>query len=56
MAKDDQGLEGGLLYTCTQFGSAVGISAAATEGAYVHELFYGYDAPHGLINMFTGSE
>ncbi|MBL1111055.1 FAD-dependent monooxygenase [Streptomyces sp. 110] len=31
-------------------------AAAATEGVYVHELFYGDDAPHGLINMFTGGE
>ncbi len=28
-------------------------AAAAVEGAFVHELFYGDDAPHGLINMFT---
>ncbi|GAA2338707.1 hypothetical protein SVIO_106170 [Streptomyces violaceusniger] len=31
-------------------------AAAGTEGTYVHELFYGDDAPHGLINMFTGGE
>ncbi|MFI0820199.1 FAD-dependent oxidoreductase [Streptomyces sp. NPDC021098] len=29
-------------------------AAAAAEGAYVHELFYGADAPHGLIDMFAG--
>ncbi|WP_030257679.1 MFS transporter [Streptomyces violens] len=27
VAKEEQGLAGGLLYTCTQFGSAVGVSA-----------------------------
>ncbi|CDR01821.1 FAD-dependent oxidoreductase [Streptomyces iranensis] len=31
-------------------------AAAATEGTYVHELFYGDDTPHSLINMFTGGE
>jgi 2-polyprenyl-6-methoxyphenol hydroxylase-like FAD-dependent oxidoreductase len=31
-------------------------AAAATEGAQVHELFYGDDAPHGLVAMFTGHD
>ncbi|MEE4596155.1 NAD(P)/FAD-dependent oxidoreductase [Streptomyces sp. DSM 41524] len=31
-------------------------AAAATEGIHVHELFYGDEAPHGLINMFAGGE
>ncbi|MER5430139.1 NAD(P)/FAD-dependent oxidoreductase [Streptomyces sp. NPDC002588] len=31
-------------------------AAAATEGTYVHDMLYGDDAPHGLINMFTGGE
>lgn len=30
--------------------------AAATEGAQVHEMFYGAGAPHSLINLFTGHE
>ncbi|MFF1464389.1 FAD-dependent oxidoreductase [Streptomyces sp. NPDC058330] len=29
---------------------------AATDGAQLHELLFGEDAPHGLIAMFTGHE
>ena len=31
-------------------------AAAATEGIRLHELFYGDDAPHSLIDMFNGHE
>ncbi|MFH9548418.1 FAD-dependent oxidoreductase [Streptomyces sp. NPDC051445] len=31
-------------------------AAAATDGAHLHELLYGDNAPHSLIDMFTGSE
>ncbi|MFD9462058.1 FAD-dependent oxidoreductase [Streptomyces sp. NPDC060027] len=31
-------------------------AAAATDGAELHELLFGDNAPHGLINMFTGHE
>ncbi|MBI0293612.1 FAD-dependent monooxygenase [Streptomyces sp. PRKS01-29] len=31
-------------------------AAAAAEGAHIHGLFYGDDAPHGLITLFTGGE
>ncbi|MYX71019.1 FAD-dependent monooxygenase, partial [Streptomyces sp. SID3915] len=29
---------------------------AATDGAQLHELLFGEDAPHGLIAVFTGHE
>ncbi|HBF80787.1 MAG TPA: FAD-dependent oxidoreductase [Streptomyces sp.] len=31
-------------------------AAAATDGARLHGLLFGQDAPHGLITMFTGHE
>ncbi|MFD4481235.1 MULTISPECIES: FAD-dependent oxidoreductase [unclassified Streptomyces] len=31
-------------------------AAAAADGAELHELLFGEDAPHGLITMFTGGE
>ncbi|GAA1932521.1 FAD-dependent oxidoreductase [Streptantibioticus ferralitis] len=31
-------------------------AAAATDGAHLHELLFGDNAPHSLINMFTGHE
>jgi 2-polyprenyl-6-methoxyphenol hydroxylase-like FAD-dependent oxidoreductase len=31
-------------------------AAAAADGAHLHELLFGDDAPHSLINMFTGDE
>ncbi|GAA1936904.1 NAD(P)/FAD-dependent oxidoreductase [Streptomyces durmitorensis] len=30
--------------------------AAAADGAHLHELLFGDDAPHGLIDMFTGHD
>jgi 2-polyprenyl-6-methoxyphenol hydroxylase-like FAD-dependent oxidoreductase len=31
-------------------------AAAAADGNHLHELLFGDNAPHGLINMFTGHE
>jgi len=31
-------------------------AAAAADGAHLHELLYGDNAPHSLINMFAGPE
>lgn len=31
-------------------------TAAATDGAELHELLFGDDAPHGLVSMFDGGE
>ncbi|GAA2260194.1 hypothetical protein GCM10010430_50320 [Kitasatospora cystarginea] len=31
-------------------------AAAATEGAHLHELLFGDNTPHSLVNMLTGHE